>query len=491
MICISIAMCILYIYTCKQVDRQGDRQKDILRTYLHIHISHFQLKLHPTSAKTYGHTYMHIHSNSYIIDIYIYICIHIPEAESLACLAPPCVTRHGACGSGWQVLKAILGFVSGEVEMILKRAGNEENHPDAFQGRGGILMVGSVAVGPRHWMRSIKRSFAIRRTGHHYLWSSEWVPPSAAFPPVMDFCVGLLGRQGSRNLRSPGRRWSHQVPYKHWLSTWAWCSWVASLRASRWPFCQETPRCTPARWLALGHHSSDYTWSLASAWRSLHARLTTIFCGTRQTTRGVEDVVAAAKPGRARRVGRDLPRTWSGIGHARHLEGIFVRRQFEAGHRHQHPTPSTALWNECLHVRWSLDFWESLWQRTRWTSLHLSIRRGQYLCHDPRSLFGGPVVAEASWWNGQPSEWCSAQLCWQPLTVFAFRRTASRTAPDTVSGPSGLPRWPFLASSWTLPMVGVVWPGCIVPRCFHKTTGPRAWPPPLMPFGLEICWSPS
>ena len=27
-----------------------------------------------------------------------------------------------------------------------------------------------------------------------------------------------------------------------------------------------------------------------------------------------------------------------------------------AGHRHQHPTPSAALWNECLHVRRSLDF---------------------------------------------------------------------------------------------------------------------------------------
>ena len=64
----------------------------------------------------------------------------------------------------------------GEVEMILKRAGIEET---AFQGRGGILMVVSVAVFSSlaglltgldiGCIAGVKTmGFAIHRTGHHY-----------------------------------------------------------------------------------------------------------------------------------------------------------------------------------------------------------------------------------------------------------------------------------------------------------------------------------
>ena len=219
----------------RQTRRQTKRHPQDLPPHTH---SHFQLKLHPTSAETYGHTYIHIHSNSYIIDVYIYICIHIPEAESLACLALPCVTRHGACGRGWQVLKAIFGFVSGGGwRWFWNEQGSRRTIQMPFKGGAESWWLYQLLSSPllqdcwraltldallesRPWipfsrgLRSIKRSFAIHRTGHHYHDLRSGCRHRPPFLPSWKFCVGLLGRQRSRDLR-----WLYLLPGCYRTST--------------------------------------------------------------------------------------------------------------------------------------------------------------------------------------------------------------------------------------------------------------------------------
>ena len=119
----------------RQTRRQTKRHPQDLPAHTH---SHFQLKLHPTSAETYGHIYIHIHSNSYIIDVYTFIYAYtylklnpslVSHSRVSHAMAPVAVVDKSSKPS-------LALSQGGGVEMILKRAGIEENHPDALQGRG-------------------------------------------------------------------------------------------------------------------------------------------------------------------------------------------------------------------------------------------------------------------------------------------------------------------------------------------------------------------